>query len=107
MNLFRETLLKRQEIIKKRNSESISSIELDQTKVGRLSRMDAMQQKEMAEAARRLSSIELQKIEVALEKIESGDYGYCINCDENISEGRIQKRWMRIRLKIADFPSIF
>ncbi len=65
-------------------------IELDQTKVGRLSRMDAMQQQAMAQATARRTEVELQRIWTALGRMRSGDYGYCVKCDEEISEGRLR-----------------
>ncbi|MDT8274424.1 MAG: TraR/DksA C4-type zinc finger protein, partial [Desulfomonilia bacterium] len=64
-------------------------VELDQARVGRLSRMDAMQQQAMAQAAARLSENERQRIEAALKRIETGEYGYCVVCDEEIAEGRL------------------
>lgn len=70
--------------------KTLHPLELDQTKVGRLSRMDAMQQREMAQAAARLSALEEQRILTALRRIKSGDYGYCIRCDEEIAEGRLR-----------------
>jgi len=64
--------------------------DLDQTRVGRLSRMDAMQQQAMSKAAARLADIELQRIKTALQRIESLEYGYCILCDEEIALKRLQ-----------------
>jgi len=66
--------------------ESTKPVELDQTMVGRLSRMDAMQQQQMALASERRRHQELQKIEQAFKRIEEDDYGYCIKCDEEIAE---------------------
>jgi DnaK suppressor protein len=64
-------------------------VELDQTSVGRLSRMDAMQNREMALAAERRRKTELAKIDAALRRIETGDYGYCVQCGEEIGEKRL------------------
>ncbi len=66
------------------------SVELDQARVGRLTRMDAMQQRAMSQAAARLVDLELQRIQSALGRMKSGDYGYCILCDEEIAEGRLR-----------------
>ncbi len=63
--------------------------ELDQTRVGRLSRMDAMQQQAMSQAAARLSAAEQQRIKTALDRIDKEEYGYCILCEENIAEKRL------------------
>ncbi len=65
-------------------------VELDQGRVGRLSRMDAMQQQAMAQAAGRLMESERTRILTALDRIRSGDYGYCIICDEEIAVGRLR-----------------
>ncbi|KJR96425.1 MAG: molecular chaperone DnaK [Desulfobulbaceae bacterium BRH_c16a] len=67
-----------------------SPVELDQARVGRLSRMDAMQQQAMIQAAARLTELERQRIEVALKRIRSGEYGYCVICEEEIAEGRLR-----------------
>lgn len=62
---------------------------LDQGCVGRLSRMDAMQQQAMAQATARLAAGERIRIEKAIDRIRSGNYGYCMNCDEEINEKRL------------------
>lgn len=67
-----------------------SPMELDQSRVGRLSRMDAMQQQAMTQAAARLTAIEEQRIRTALNRMTSGEYGYCMNCEEEIAEGRLK-----------------
>lgn len=72
-----------------RSKDSSKPVELDQTMVGRLSRMDAMQQQEMALASKRRRQQLIFQIEDALKRIESGDYGYCIMCDEEIAEKRL------------------
>ncbi len=70
--------------------KSEGPVTLDQTCVGRLSRMDAMQQQAMAEAADRLTDFERQRIGAAFKRIDSGDYGCCVVCGEEISEGRLR-----------------
>jgi len=64
-------------------------VELDQTAVGRLSRMDAMQGQAMSKEAGRRRALALQKIAGALRRIESGDYGYCLCCDEPVATERL------------------
>lgn len=64
-------------------------VELDQTSVGRLSRMDAMQSREMALAAERRRKAELARIEAALHRMETGEYGFCVQCGEPIGERRL------------------
>ena len=70
--------------------ESSKTVELDQSRVGRLSRMDALQQQAMAKATDERADIELLQIEGALGRIKAGEYGYCIKCGEDITEGRLK-----------------
>ena len=55
--------------------ESSQVVELDQARVGRLSRMDAMQAQAMSQASGRRREQTLKKISTALERIENDDYG--------------------------------
>ena len=71
------------------SSEGGKPVELDQAKVGRLSRMDALQGQAMSLALQRRRQLELKLIKSALERIDSGDYGYCADCDEDIVTGRL------------------
>ena len=64
-------------------------VELDQTKVGRISRMDAIQGQQMALDASRRRQLQLVKIESAFQRIDSGEYGYCLECDEDIDIRRL------------------
>lgn len=70
--------------------ESAGVVELDQTRMGRLSRMDAMQQQAMAKASQGRQQLEIRRIRAALGRIQSGDYGYCMECDEEIPFRRLQ-----------------
>ena len=63
---------------------------LDQQSVGRLSRMDAIQQQAMAQAQDRARQKERIMIKAALTRIENGEYGYCAECGEEISEKRLE-----------------
>ncbi len=64
-------------------------VTLDQTSVGRLSRMDAMQQQSMALSTRGKISSRLQQVEAALRMMDTGEYGYCRDCDEPIAVPRL------------------
>ncbi|HHO48681.1 MAG TPA: TraR/DksA family transcriptional regulator [Desulfobacteraceae bacterium] len=89
---FRKRLEERRAVIMagKETKKDENPVELDQGRLGRLSRMDAMQQQEMARAADRLNDLELQRIETALRRMDAGEYGYCVVCDEEIAEGRLR-----------------
>ena len=65
-------------------------VELDQARVGRLSRMDALQAQEMAAATERRRQLELERIDAALERIASGDFGFCVRCGEDIGLKRLE-----------------
>jgi len=69
--------------------ESRGTVELDQQGVGRLSRMDAMQQQAMAQASERRRQLRHRQIEAALKRIESGDFGYCVKCGDEMPEERL------------------
>ncbi|WP_177421066.1 TraR/DksA family transcriptional regulator [endosymbiont of Lamellibrachia barhami] len=69
--------------------ETNKPLELDQARVGRLSRMDAMQAQEMALEASRRRQSQLLKVEGALRRIESGEYGYCFVCGKEIGIRRL------------------
>lgn len=71
-------------------AESTRTVELDQAKVGRLSRMDAMQGQQMAKEAARRRELQLARIDGALKRIESGEFGYCFACGEPIDSRRLQ-----------------
>ena len=70
--------------------ESAAIVELDQSKVGRLSRMDAMQAQAMAQAAGHRREQMLRRIEAALERLDNDEYGYCKECDEPINPKRLE-----------------
>lgn len=65
------------------------TVELDQTRVGRLSRMDAMQSQAMSQAAAQRRQMRLRQVDAALERLEQGDYGICRNCDTHINPRRL------------------
>jgi len=68
----------------------VQVVELDQAKVGRLSRMDAMQAQEMAKASSQRREQMLQQITVALARIDNDEFGYCRDCDELIPNKRLE-----------------
>ncbi|VAV88225.1 hypothetical protein MNBD_ALPHA02-1713 [hydrothermal vent metagenome] len=66
-----------------------NAVELDQSKLGRLSRMDALQKQAMSQEVLRRRQIELMRINAALIRIEEGEFGYCITCGEEIECQRL------------------
>jgi len=69
--------------------EDAAPVALDQTQQGRLSRMDAMQRQEMAQAARRRRKLEIERIDATLARLEDGTFGECVRCGEEISAERL------------------
>ncbi len=70
--------------------KSAQTVELDQNKVGRLSRMDAMQGQALAQAGEQRQKHRLSLIDKALLRIEQPDFGRCIECDDWIAIGRLE-----------------
>ena len=71
-------------------SASRATVELDQTRVGRLSRVDALQGQAMAQAAQRRREGELARIDAALARLDEGDYGLFVQCGEPIALKRLE-----------------
>lgn len=70
--------------------EGQKTVELDQQAVGRLSRVDALQNQAMAQAQARRRQAERQKIAAALKRLDDGEYGFCTDCGEAIEDARLQ-----------------
>ncbi len=71
------------------SQQARATVTLDQQSIGRLSRMDALQQQAMAEAAERARQRDLIRVDQALRRLEDGEYGYCADCGEEIPDGRL------------------
>ncbi len=69
--------------------ESSKPVGLDQP-IGRLSRMDALQQQSMTQASRRAAEVRISKINNAMSRINNDNYGYCLECEEEINYARLQ-----------------
>ena len=62
------------------------------TPIGRLSRMDAMQQQEMTKAGRSTSERRLHQIRASIDAYGKDRYGFCRSCDEPIGYPRLKAR---------------
>jgi DnaK suppressor protein len=90
---FREKLLRlRDELqeIEQTGSEAAQTVELDQSRVGRLSRMDALQAQAMSIESGRRRNIKLKRIDAALKRIDRDEFGLCIKCEEEINPKRLE-----------------
>lgn len=76
--------------VSKTSNEASQVVELDQSKVGRLSRMDAMQAQAMSQASGRRREVTLRKIESALKRIGDDEFGFCQACEEPIARRRLE-----------------
>ncbi len=74
------------------NPDAAAVVELDQTRQGRVSRIDAMQQQAMAQASQESGRQRLAAIDAALARIAQGSYGDCEECGEPISPARLTVR---------------
>jgi len=73
------------------SSASSKAVDLDQP-IGRLSRMDALQQQAMAKANRAGHQRRLTLVDAALIAIKTDRYGECRRCEEPIGFSRLQVR---------------
>ena len=90
---FREKLLSlRKEIlqIEQTGNEAAEVVELDQTRVGRLSRMDALQAQAISKESKRRREILMQRIDAALKRVHRDEFGFCLQCGESIHLKRLE-----------------
>lgn len=89
---LKNILLKQQKdlvALEQTGADAASVVELDQTRVGRLSRMDALQGQAMSQERLRRRKIQCQNINAALRRIDHEDYGYCAECGDKIAFKRL------------------
>lgn len=67
-----------------------ATVALDQQAMGRLSRMDALQNQAMAQAAGARRAAERRRLTGALARLDTGAFGYCDDCGDPIAEGRLR-----------------
>ena len=90
---FRQRLLAEREELQREDvqgAEDRGTVMLDQSSVGRLSRMDAMQRQAMAEATHRRRNARKGRIEATLARLNDGEFGYCQDCGEAIAVERLK-----------------
>ncbi|MDQ2092540.1 TraR/DksA family transcriptional regulator [Rhodalgimonas zhirmunskyi] len=66
------------------------TVVLDQQSVGRLSRMDALQNQAMAKAGQARRDIEVKRLTAALIRLNEGEYGFCEDCGDEIALKRLE-----------------
>lgn len=90
---FRQRLVSAREDLRtqyENEKAAADTVQLDQTKVGRLSRMDAMQLQSMAQSTMRNIETRLKRIGEALNKLDEDDFGYCDECGNEIAFERLE-----------------
>jgi DnaK suppressor protein len=73
----------------KTTEEAARPVALDQTAVGRLSRMDAIQNQHLTKNLQEREEMRLGAICEALERIDAGTYGVCVGCQGPIAFDRL------------------
>lgn len=69
---------------------SAGTVTLDQSSVGRLSRMDALQQQAMAVESQDRLRVRVRRIEAALARVHAGSFGECCECGAGVEPARLQ-----------------
>jgi DnaK suppressor protein len=93
INSFKQQLLdQRSELsdLSSTSADAAKPVELDQAAIGRLTRMDAMRAQSMAIETKARRVHQLLRIEGALQRITTGDYGLCLTCGEEINTRRLE-----------------
>jgi DnaK suppressor protein len=74
-----------------KNEADSKPVDLDLA-IGRLSRVDALQQQQMATARRRRLEASMEQIRAALGRMAAGSYGECVGCGDFIGIARLRTR---------------
>ena len=83
-----ETEIRKTEILVLEYKDLTKPIEPENA-IGRISRMDAIHNKSVTEAALRQAEEKLKKLKFALSKVDDPDFGLCVKCKKPIPLGRI------------------
>jgi DnaK suppressor protein len=82
-------LIEELEATVKRSGDDTAAISPDAA-IGRLSRIDAMQQQEMAKAGVRRHRQRIAALYEVLQQMDDGAYGVCVKCHEEIEYSRLE-----------------
>ena len=84
-----ERQLVRLEQSMKVTDEALQTVELDQAAVGRLSRMDSLQNQSLSKGLREREVVRLSQLRDAIGRIEKGVFGMCTVCGGEIPYERL------------------
>ncbi|HBO1858575.1 TraR/DksA family transcriptional regulator [Delftia tsuruhatensis] len=90
---FRQRILDELEKVERslqNSQQAAATVLLDQSSVGRLSRMDALQQQAIARGLTERLQLSKRKLQAARDRIDSGSYFLCCQCDEEIELSRLE-----------------
>jgi DnaK suppressor protein len=73
----------------KKNGIGNGAAELDQTCVGRLSRIEALQNQGLTDGLRERERIQFEQVLDALCRLEGGTYGTCVTCHTHVAFERL------------------
>ncbi|MDH5426602.1 MAG: TraR/DksA family transcriptional regulator [Nitrospirota bacterium] len=76
--------------VEQSGQEATHTVELDQTTIGRVSRMDALQGQAIAKDSQQRRMIQLQRIDASLQRLKKGIFGLCLRCGEDIHRKRLE-----------------
>ena len=90
------------QVLRKKIVETIATMEYEverleeatrpispENSIGRVSRMDAINNKGVSEAALRSARRKLSSLQLALSKVESPEFGFCSRCKQPIPPARL------------------
>ena len=77
--------------------EARKAVELDQQRVGRLSRMDALQQQAMANAQHERQERELQALLETTKRLDAPEFGACADCGDELAIDRLLQNPLLVR----------
>ena len=72
-------------------SDRTATVDLDQP-IGRVSRIDALQQQKMAQEQKRRHGLRRSQLIAAIQRHDDGEYGDCRACEEPIGYARLKAR---------------
>ena len=86
-NRIQEEIESTEELIKK--YRELTKPIAPENAIGRVSRMDAINNKSVNDMALKNAEVKLNNLKVALDNIDDPDFGICVRCQKPIPMGRI------------------
>jgi DnaK suppressor protein len=71
------------------SDEAVKPVELDQSAVGRLSRMSSIESQGMAKGLREREAVTLALLQAAERRLDAGTYGTCTECGKEMAFERL------------------